>query len=845
MRGWQRRPLDRRLRFVLSPVVLALVATVAAWIPSEAPLVANAVGPTPVARWTFDEGSGASAGDAVGNLDGALSGGATWLTSGAPEGTGAIAFDGIDGLVSVASAPALEPTGGFSVLLWVRSSVTPSNTQPTIAQKGFYGCDTGGSWTISQGSDTAVGSTYLTAFGHDVRSETDYRRPLWDGAWHRLLLVVDDTNDMTETWVDGYKTTLTWPGVDEPEFGATGRLDDALLIGGSGADCPYGASFEGAIDDLRFYDSALTDAEASALMPVHDTSTTATVSQGGYPVTTAYTDLATLFSAVISPPPGEDGTTTWYLSAAGGPETAVATSQIFPGSWGYTSTTMAPGTLAAGSYTVRAAWGGSSNWEPSSSEPVAFTMIRRPVVMELAADPTNDIPGGGSTLQARVRVENPPSTYRISGNIEFYDTTGETETLLGTAPLSYAGGDLRWNVASYGVSGLADGTHTYEARFAGDTMLASASAATSVVIGLQWSAMHLSFSPNPVLTTAEAIASINLMTSRRGSSSAVPLPPPTGTLTLKRVSTGAVIGSVAVSGDGVHTIPLPAYPAGTVGFVAEYSGDANYSAATSNTADLVVQADVVEASGVTVGYTSFYPVTDGYRDTLPIKGVRNEVASVAIRVYNASNKIMKSYSLGLTSGAYSVSWNGRTSSGSLLPAGTYRVVQTLTDTAGVNLVVTRSVSLSWKKIYYYTKTLTKLGSSYSSVGTSGGGKVTKYSDGSIRLYGGSGWAGTGWQFALPSAAAYKSISLGVYGSTGVPLGYLGAQNFTICSYSSTWDIGCFDRWTALRSSTGWASRSVSTSANRHGTAVRLAVSQNGGSSRVYRVRLIVTYGLLK
>ena len=54
--------------------------------------------PTPVAEWTFDEGSGATAADAVGNLDGALSGGATWV-SGANGSAHAIQFNGTDGLV--------------------------------------------------------------------------------------------------------------------------------------------------------------------------------------------------------------------------------------------------------------------------------------------------------------------------------------------------------------------------------------------------------------------------------------------------------------------------------------------------------------------------------------------------------------------------------------------------------------------------------------------------------------------------------------------------------------------------------------------------------------------------
>jgi hypothetical protein len=325
----------------------------------------------------------------------------------------------------------------------------------------------------------------------------------------------------------------------------------------------------------------------------------------------------------------------------------------------------------------------------------------------------------------------------------------------------------------------------------------------------------------------------------------IQLPAPTGTITLKRVSTGTVLGTTSVDGNNPYSFSLPTFPVGTVDLIAEYSGDVNFDASTSAPFSLVVQSDVVEATGVSVGYAAFYPFKDGYRDTLPIKGVRNEAASVSIRVYNSKNKVVKTLSVASGGGPYAVSWTGRTSSGTMLAAGTYRVVQTLTDVNGIRLVVSKNVTLSAKRLYYYTKTVGKLGSSLSSIGHSGRGRVLKYSNGSIKLDARGDWAAAGWQLTLPAAAVYKSMSIGVYGRSGIPIGYMGAQNFTWCGYSSVWDTSCVDRVTSIHLTTSWTTRSVSPTANRHGRIVRIVASQFVGQTQIYKVRVIVKYGLLK
>ncbi|HEX2754122.1 MAG TPA: hypothetical protein VHM48_01590, partial [Candidatus Limnocylindrales bacterium] len=482
-----------------------------------------------------------------------------------------------------------------------------------------------------------------------------------------------------------------------------------------------------------------------------------------------------------------------------------------------------------------------------SSPATPFDVIKRPVDLTLSASPTDDVAGGGSTLTAKIRILDPISTDAVTGGIEFHDITGGGDVLVGTSPLSYVGSP-DWNRATIDVSGLALGTHVYEARYAGSTTLGSDMATTNVVIGPQFSYVSLEVTPNPVLNTAHATATVTLSTGRKGSGSGGALPAATGTITLKRVSTGATIGTAPVSGPGPYTIQVPIYPTGTVGLVAEYSGDANFDPSTGNQVDLVVLTDVVDATGVGLGASTFYPVVDGYKDSVGIKGLRNEPISVEIRIYNSTNHLVRARSVASGTGAYSVYWNGRSTSGILQPGGTYRIVQTLTDAKSHHLVVSKTVAISRKKLYYTTKTLTKYADAAASVGHYGGGIAYKYSDHSVRAYASGGWVGIGWQFTLPSATTYKSLSVGIYGTSGTPIAHFGSQNFSLCSYSSTWSADCFDHMTAMRSTSagnGWASRAVSPTYNRYGHAVRVNFSQYSGSSHFYKVRVIVTYGILK
>ena len=209
------------------------------------------------------------------------------------------------------------------------------------------------------------------------------------------------------------------------------------------------------------------------------------------------------------------------------------------------------------------------------------------------------------------------------------------------------------------MASLTAGNHTYEARYAGTSLIGAASATAGAVAGPQWAAPVLELSPNPVVNTGHATASVTLVTGWKDPQNGAP-PDPTGTIDLKRVSDGSVLTTWTVSGSGPYTFLLPSFATGTYALATHYSGDANYDPGDGTPVDLVVQADVVDATGIGIAYTAFYPVVDGYRDSVAVKGVRNEPASAASRSTTPRTRSSWALSVATASGAYAVAWNGRT-----------------------------------------------------------------------------------------------------------------------------------------------------------------------------------------
>ncbi len=396
--------------------------------------------------------------------------------------------------------------------------------------------------------------------------------------------------------------------------------------------------------------------------------------------------------------------------------------------------------------------------------------------------------------------------------------------------------------ALYTVDSPTAGMHTYHAVFGATDEW---DAFTLVLeLNVQPAPIDLTISAylNPVETNHEVV--LDPMYS--GANTGAPM---TGTLEWRNADTDAVIDTTGYN----ESLVLATLPVGTHRFIVSYSGDETHSPATSPVFELQVVPDSVDATGVGLEYGTFYPVKDGYRDTVAIKGSRAEPIAVSIRVYDPKGKRVRSASVANGTGKYSYRWNGRNSAGTILAAGTYKVVQKLTDSHGTSRSVTSYVKLSKKKLVTYTRNVTKLGSALSAKGKGGTGSVKVSTGGGYALLkAGSGYALAGWEFKIPSATVYSSVAFKVYSKArfSAPTTQIAIQNFSTCPRTTgSWSDACFSRWKGIGNSTGslkWYTTSKATSSSyRSGRYMRGMIAVPYGTVYVYKARATVVYKLLE
>ena len=201
-----------------------------------------------VGYWPFDEGSGNVAADASGNgNDGELVGNPTWV---AGNFGGALEFDGAASYVNVPHADALSPQTNMTFAAWLKPNVT---------------------------INAADGAYRLMSKNNDIFFLFNYEQI---GQLGFLIKSAAGTNNAvhstTAEWTAGqwYHVAGTFDGA-ELKIYVNGVLEATNAFvgetGTSGLDLWIGADdlpsfFPGAIDDIRLYDTALTEVEISVVM---------------------------------------------------------------------------------------------------------------------------------------------------------------------------------------------------------------------------------------------------------------------------------------------------------------------------------------------------------------------------------------------------------------------------------------------------------------------------------------------------------------------------------------------------------------------------------------------------
>jgi hypothetical protein len=197
--------------------------------------------------WRLDDGAGTLAVDSSGNgNDGTLQGGPTWV---AGMTGSALEFDGSDDYVDCGNGSSLNITSEITISAWVYPTGSGSSDFPRIVDKsnGTGGADPGYKMYL-RGADNylitlSAGGTYLNSTGSANLNEWNFVAFVNSGAEWKFLL------------------NGTWEQLGENPMPSLST--NSLYIGNSPAGDRH---FQGILDDVRIYNTALTAEQVDAVM---------------------------------------------------------------------------------------------------------------------------------------------------------------------------------------------------------------------------------------------------------------------------------------------------------------------------------------------------------------------------------------------------------------------------------------------------------------------------------------------------------------------------------------------------------------------------------------------------
>lgn len=207
--------------------------------------------------WTFNEGSGNTAFDSVGSVNGTLTGTAAFVGGGVQGGAVQLSSGRASGFVDMGDNFNFTNLSSYSIQIWVQLAVGDTNGYIPVArhfatvQAGYYmglgdtgdGCSNGGAGTAHFYSEYPC--TPLSSV------------PVNDGQWHQLVGTF--SGGVASLYVDGQFQGASSGTVLNPISGVDFMVG-AITVGGVKT-----ASFTGLADNVGIWDNALTAPEVAAL----------------------------------------------------------------------------------------------------------------------------------------------------------------------------------------------------------------------------------------------------------------------------------------------------------------------------------------------------------------------------------------------------------------------------------------------------------------------------------------------------------------------------------------------------------------------------------------------------
>lgn len=206
--------------------------------------------------WPLDSLAGGGSADLSGNGNTLTVAGPAALVPGTFGN--AATFDNTDDQMTAANAASLNVgAGGFSVSAFVRPSAT---AQDRVVNK--WNGSMGWILDINETTGGSVMAGHLRMRFGDGTTNVDYsfNANLGTNTWHHVMGVVDRSGAQLRLYVDG-----TQIGAGHAIPGALGSLSNAALLGVGGIPSNPGNPFGGGIDEIRFYNRALTAAEVAVV----------------------------------------------------------------------------------------------------------------------------------------------------------------------------------------------------------------------------------------------------------------------------------------------------------------------------------------------------------------------------------------------------------------------------------------------------------------------------------------------------------------------------------------------------------------------------------------------------
>ncbi|MGJ8641836.1 MAG: leucine-rich repeat protein [Luteolibacter sp.] len=210
--------------------------------------------PSPVAHWKFDETDGTTAADSAGSFDGTLSGSASFVAGGI-SGNAINLLNTGNSLVNMGNTVPGFTSGNFTIVAWIKTTTTNGDT--VIAGKHLTGHSNGYLLAVNAlgGGGAANKATfYPSGSGSNIPFSTT---TVNDGTWHQVVGVYTAGGN-TQIYVDGsLEGTRASPAMVENTV--------SFLIGGATVGSTPTNAYEGLVDDVQLYSSALSESDIAFL----------------------------------------------------------------------------------------------------------------------------------------------------------------------------------------------------------------------------------------------------------------------------------------------------------------------------------------------------------------------------------------------------------------------------------------------------------------------------------------------------------------------------------------------------------------------------------------------------